>query len=260
VRRASPLIAIAAALLLAAASASAVVRIKEGVIAKFNGGIHPSSLPRDTPAPVSVHVGGGIRSAAGDPSQLPQLSRITVAINKQGQLFDRGLPVCRVSQIQPATAAAARRICGDALVGSGSVTVQVRIPSQIPFVVRANLLAFNGPRRDGKKLILAQAYANDPPGAFILTFQVKDGEGVRPTILSTTLPPQTRRWAYLTHFELTLHRTYEYQGERRSYVSAACSAPDGFNSALFTFARVTYGFSGGSHLSLAQSGRCRVAE
>jgi hypothetical protein len=260
VRRASLLIAFVAALLLAAASASAVVRIKDGVIAKFDGGIHPSSLPRDTLAPVSVHVGGGIRSAVGDATQLPQLSRISVAINKQGQLFDRGLPVCRVNQIQPATAPAARRICGDALVGLGSVAVQVRIPSQIPFVIGAKLLAFNGPRRDGKKVIFAQAYARDPPGAFILTFQIKDGEGVRPTVLSTTLPPQTRSWAYLTHFELTLHRSYEYQGERRSYISAACSAPDGFDSAPFIFARVTYGFSGGSHLSLAQSGRCRVAE
>lgn len=259
-RRASLLIGFAVALLFAGASASAVVRVKEGVIAKFGGGIHPSSLPRDTPAPVSVHVGGGIRSTSGDATQLPQLSRITVAINKQGQLFDRGLPTCRVNQIQPATAAAARRICGDALVGSGSVAVQVRIPSQTPFMVPAKLLVFNGPHRDGQKLIFAQAYAKSPPGAFILTFEVKDGGGTRPTVLTTTLPPQTRRWAYLTHFEMTLHRTYEYRGERHSYVSAACSAPDGFNSAPFTFARATYDFSGGSRMSLAQSGRCRVAE
>lgn len=259
-KRSAVLIAFAVALLLAVASASAVVNGGHGVIAKFDGGIHPSSLPRDIPAPVSVHVGGGIKRAPGAVDALPQLRRIKVAINRQGQIFDRGLPICRAVKIQPSTPAAARRICGDALVGSGSVAVQVRIPSQTPFMVPARLLVFNGPDRDGRKLIFAQAYARSPPGAFILTFEVKDGEGIRPTLLTTTLPPQTRRWAYLTHFEMTLHRSYEYRGERHSFVSAACSAPDGFSGTPFTFARATYYFTGGSKLSMAQSGRCRVAE
>ena len=49
--------------------------------------------------------------------------------------------------------------------------MQVHIPSQPPFTVKAKLLAFNGPRKNGHKLILAQAYARKPPGAFILTFR-----------------------------------------------------------------------------------------
>jgi hypothetical protein len=258
-RRAIVLV-VAGVLLLAGASAWGAVRQQGDLIARFDGGIVPHSLPRDDTAPVAVHVGGGISSASGDAGSLPQVGRITVAINPQGRLFDRGLPVCRVAMIQPATQAAARRICGDSIIGSGSVAVQVRIPSQTPFMVRANLLVFNGPHRDGKKLIFAQAYARKPPGAFILTFQVSDGEGTHPTVLSTTLPPQARQWAYLTHFDMTLHRTYVYRGERHSFVSSACSAPDGFNSAPFTFARATYRFTGGSKLSLSQSGRCRVAE
>jgi hypothetical protein len=127
-------------------------------------------------------------------------------------------------------------------------------------MVPAKLLVFNGPHRGGEKLIFAQAYAKSPPGAFILTFEIKDGDGIRPTVLSTALPPQTRRWAYLTHFEMTLHRIYEYRGESHSFISAACRAPDGFNSAPFTFARATYRFTGGSTLDLEQSGMCRVAE
>ena len=259
-RRASILIAAAGILLLTGASAWGAVKQQGDLIAKFGGGIFPHSLPRYDPAPVAIHVGGGIRSASGAAGHLPQVSRITVVINPRGRLFDRGLPVCRVAMIQPATQPAARRICGDSIVGSGSVAVQVRIPSQTPFMVRAHLLVFNGPRRDGRKLIFAQAYAREPPGAFILTFQVSDGEGTHPTVLSTTLPPQTRQWAYLTHFDMTLHRTYVYRGERHSFVSAACAAPEGFESAPFTFARATYGFTGGSKLRLSQAGRCRVAE
>ena len=95
-----------------------------------------------------------------------------MAINRQGRLFDRGLPTCDVSAIQPASEAAAARVCRGAIVGSGHVRLQARIPTQPLFQVSAKLLAFNGPRRNGHKLILAQACARKPPGAFVLTFTV----------------------------------------------------------------------------------------
>jgi len=60
--------------------------------------------------------------------------------------------------------------------------------------------------------------------------------------MSTKLPPQTRGWAYLTSFRMTLHRIYRYAGARRSFASAACTAPAGFPGAVFPFAKATYGF------------------
>jgi hypothetical protein len=120
-------------------------------------------------------------------------------------------------------------------------------------------LAFNGPRRNGHKLILAQAYARNPPGAFVLKFKVSRRKGVFGTVLSTTLPRSAQRWAYLTHFDMTLHRTYDYRGHRHSYVSAACAAPPGFRTALFPFARATYSFDDGQILSVPVARSCRVA-
>ncbi len=200
-----------------------------------------------------------MRSASGQGAELPQLRRITVAINRQGQLFDHGLAVCRARQIQPATEAAARRICGDAIVGHGAVDVQVRIPGQLPFAVHAQLLAFNGPRRHGQRLIIAHVYAGKPPGSFSLIFAISRRPGTFGTVLTTTLPPATRAWAYLTHFEMTLRRTYSYRGRRRSYVSAACSAPAGFRTAIYPFAKATYDFAGGPRLSISVAKTCRVA-
>jgi hypothetical protein len=109
VRRASLLIVAAAAIFLVGVPAWAAVRIQDGLVAKFDGGIHPSRLPRDTSAPVAVHVGGGIEKSSAAAGPLPQLRRITVAINKQGQIFDRGLPTCRVKAIQHSNRAAALR-------------------------------------------------------------------------------------------------------------------------------------------------------
>jgi hypothetical protein len=230
------------------------------LIVSFRGGIEPKRLPREEPAPVAVRVEGNVKSASGNVDQLPQLRRIVVAINREGVLDDRGLPICRASRIQPASERAARHICGSALIGSGQVTVQVRIPSQGNFFVHASLLAFNGPRRNGHKLILAQAYARKPPGSFILVFRVSRGTGTYGTVLSTTLPAAAQKWAYLTHFDMTLHRTFTAGGERHSYVSAACGAPAGLNKVLFPFARATYSFDSGQKLTMSESGTCRVAE
>lgn len=259
--RAARLLIAAAALLLCASIPASAELSKEGDLeVSFDGGLSPTRLPREGAVPVAVRVAGNVKSATGNEAQLPQLRTISVAINRQGRLFDRGLPTCQVKTIQPATEAAARAVCGQALVGSGHVTVQVHIPSQPPFTIRAKLLAFNGPRKNGHKLILAQAYARNPPGAFILTFRLSRHRGVFGTVMSTTLPKEAQSWAYLTHFDITLRRVYTYRGALRSYVSASCSAPDGFASAFFPFAKATYGFDNGSRLVTSVARRCEVRE
>lgn len=249
----------ALALLLCASIPASAERNKEGDLeVSFDGGLSPTRLPRTATVPVAVRVSGNVMSATGNDDQLPQLRTISVAINRQGRLFDRGLPTCQVKTIQPATEDAARAVCGGALVGSGHVTVQVHIPNQPAFTIRAKLLAFNGPEKNGHKLILAQAYARDPPGAFILTFSLSRHRGVFGTVMSTTLPQNAQNWAYITHFDMTLHRTYDYRGEHRSYISAACTAPDGFASAFFPFAKATYVFANGSRLTTSVARRCEV--
>jgi hypothetical protein len=257
--RLGKLIAVTGLALVGAALPAHAVPIKDGdLIASFTGTLSPTALPRSAPAPVGVTVTGDVRSASGDEEALPQLRTIRVAINRRGRLFYRGLPVCKVEEIQPATEEAARRQCGGAIVGSGHVTVRVHLPAQPVFSVNATLLAFNGPRRDGRKLILAQAYAHEPPGAFVITFAVSHRKGLFGTVLSTSLPPSAREWAYLTHFDMTLRRTYRYRGARRSFVSAACPAPAGFESAIFPLARAAYGFADGRRLSTSVAARCTV--
>lgn len=229
------------------------------LIVSFNGDMHPTLLPRAARVPVAVRVAGDVVSASGDSDQLPQLRTIKVAINRQGRLFDRGLPTCDLASIQPAREGSARAICGGAIVGSGHVRLLAHLPTQQQFEVRAKLLAFNGPRRNGHKLILAQAYSRNPPAAFVLVFRVSRNRGLFGTVMSTTLPKSAEGWAYLTHFDMTLRRTYDFHGKRRSYVSAACSAPAGFDTALFPFARATYGFDDGRSITTSVARRCRVA-
>jgi hypothetical protein len=238
------------------AGVSAELTQQGKLIVGFDGGLSPKRLPRDKPVAVAVRVAGDIRTTKGAP--LPQLRTITVAINRAGRLYDKGLPVCNVRAIQPATEAEAQTLCHRSIVGSGHVSLQAHIEGQHSFAVEGKLLAFNGPKRGGRKLILAQVYSEDPPGAFVLTFTLKRRPGLFGTVMSTTLPAEAMGWAYLTHFDMTLDRSYRHKGVVHSYVSAACSAPPGFPGAVFPFAKAAFGFAGGQRLRVTVVRSCLV--
>jgi hypothetical protein len=253
--------ALIAAALLVALGAAAVARgeVEQGgnVIVTFDGGITPRSLPRTQLAPVAVSVDSTFRSVDGaDPP--PQLQTISIGINRSGKIFDRGLPTCEVRTIQPATIAAARNICGGAMVGSGHVRVRVHLPNQAPFTVKGPMVVFNGKPAGGHRRILAQVYSRRPPSAFVLTFGIFKRRGVFGTVIKTALPQTARRWAYVTHFDMKLQRTYTYHGQRHSYVSAGCAAPAGFPGAIYQFARASFGFAGDNTVTSTLVRNCSV--
>lgn len=252
------LTAVLLVLALGGAAAADAERVQEGnVVVVFGGGISPRVLPRNDAAPVTVGIETAIKATdGGDPP--PQLHEIAIAINREGRLFDRGLPTCRVRSIQPATIRAARQICGGAIVGSGHVRLRVHLPNQTPFGFEGPMLAFNAQPSGGKRRILAQVYGNRPRSAFVLTFTVVRTKGEFGTLIRTTLPRSVRRWAYVTEFEMKLRRIYTYRGERRSYLNASCPAPPGFTTAVFPFARGIFTFPGGRRVVSTLTRTCRV--
>lgn len=240
-----------------ATPSSAEVERGGNAVVNFDGGIAPYSLPRNGTAPVAVTIESSFRAADGtDPP--PQLQQIAIAINREGRIFDRGLPTCKVRRIQPATIRAARRICGGAIVGKGSVQVRVNLENQEPFTFKGPLLAFNAERHRGKRRILAQVYGTRPPSAFVLTFTIHRQRGTFGTVIRTTLPRSARKWAHVTRFNLRLRRTYTFRGKRRSYVNAGCAAPAGFPGAVYPFARANFAFAGGNRIVSTLVRDCRV--
>jgi hypothetical protein len=256
--RPAPLIALALLLTLAASGVAEAERDKSGnLIVTFDGGISPRSLPRTEAAPVAVSVDTTFQTTDGsDPP--PQLREIAIAINRKGRMFNRGLPTCRIRNIQPSTIAAARRICGGAIVGNGHVRVRVNLGSQPPFTFKGAMLVFNGKPSGGKRRLLAQVYGRKPPSAFVLTFKVVKQQGTFGTVIRTTLPRSAYKWAYVTHFDMRLHRLYTHRGKRRSFVSASCAAPAGFPGAVYPFARAKFGFAGGRQVTTTLVRDCDV--
>jgi hypothetical protein len=249
-----------AALLLAlglAAAARGEIIPEGNLLVTFDGGISPQTLPRSEQAPVAVRIDATFKTSDGsDPP--PQLRQVSIGINRGGKIYNRGLPTCRVREIQPTTIAAARRICGGAIVGSGHVGVRVELPNQQPFDFTGPMLAFNAERTGGKRRILAQVYGTRPPSAFVLTFKLLKRKGTFGNVIETTLPKSARQWAYVTHFDMRLRRIYTYHGRQHSFVSASCPAPKGFTTAVYPFANPTFGFAGGRQVTTVITRTCHV--
>lgn len=248
--------AFAALLLAGATPAQAELSQKGNLFIRFAGGISPSALPRSTPAPVSVRVEGTIRKIGGDDP--PALSHMEVALNRAGHLDTKGLPICKQSRIRHANTTEAIAACGSALVGSGGFTVRTNLPDQETTVTPGEILLFNG-RSHGHTAVLAHAFQTEPvPIERLFVFDVRHTRGTYGTVVSAKVPTGLSRYGYLSSIYLHLGRTYSYRGKRHSYLSASCSAPAGFNQALFPFAHASMSFDDGRTLSSTISRTCRV--
>jgi hypothetical protein len=222
----------------------------------FSAAMTPRSLPRHGGAPVSVSIGGRISTT--DSSPPPQLRRVELQINRYGHIDPRGLPVCRLDQIQPATNRAALAACSDSLVGTGSFTASVLLPEQSPFPSLGRALAFNGHER-GKQVIFAHVYGPRPiPTSYTLVFRISRSKGTFGTILSTSLPRVTGEWGYVTGITLRLHRRFTVRGRGRSYLSAGCPTPPGVFTAAFPLTRASFSFAGGRKVTSTLTRSCRA--
>ena len=248
--------AVALGVLALAAQGLAVNAIKGNLIVAFNGTITPSKLPRDKIAPVGVQMGGKIKTT--DRSVPPKLEKITLDINRNGVLQTKGLPTCSLGQLRSSTTKAARQVCGDALIGSGSVTSRVAFPGQGPFASNGQLLAFNG-RSGGRQAIFAKVRSDEPLLVdFLIVFEVKKKSGTFGTSLVGKIPPIASGYGRISAFNLLLRRQYSAHGKRMSYASASCPAPEGFTAAQFSFAKVSYLFEDGRNLSSKLVRQCKV--
>lgn len=242
--------------LLPAGGRAEVVR-KGNMIVSFGGSIAPRELPRRGRAPVGVTVDGRVRSA--DHGLPPSLRRISLEINRNGALFRRGLPTCRLPQLQTTGTAQALAACGPAQVGSGRVGGFVVFPEQVPIRFEGRVVAFNGRLPDGRPAILAHLYTSQPlPQTFILAFAIERLRGTFGTRLAAVVPKRTRRLTHITSFSLHLRRSYRFGGRRRSYLSAGCPAPPGFPGVTFPLLRASYRFDGGPSVGTTVTRTCHA--
>ena len=255
-KTAALLTALGIALCLTCGAQAGEIAQKGSLRVTFSGELNPQKLPRKGLAPIAVSVGGQVSTT--DRSQPPQLRQIKIAINKAGHFDYRGLPACKLDEIQPATTQNALAACGPSKVGTGSFSAAVSIPGQTPFPSKGKTIAFYG-TEGGHPAIFAHIYGTSPvPTSFTLPLRIGHAKGTFATTLSVSLPHVTGKAGFITGIELNLHRTYTYKGKAHSFLSAGCPAPKGFARAVFPLARASFGFSGGKTLSSVLMRDCRA--
>jgi hypothetical protein len=221
---------------------------KNGVRVAVDGSLSPNRLPRRGSAPVSVSVSGNIDSL--DESTLPQLQKMTVAINSAGHLDLKGIPHCRIGHINPSNNQEALEACRSSLIGEGSFSADVKLPEQSPFPSEGKLLAFNG-TIGGKPAIFGHIYGTKPlPTSFVLPFRVKQQKGTFGTVLEASFPRATGEWGYVTGISLDLNK--------KRFLSAGCPAPAGFSKAAFPLLKTSFSFAGGLKLDNTLTRSCKA--
>jgi hypothetical protein len=218
----------------------------------------PKALPRERPAPVTVTLGGSIATVNG--SRPPELRRVSVAVNRFGQVSTRGLPTCEKGELEQTSTELALARCREALVGRGGYAAMIdvlNLPDPIP--VEGDMLAFYS-RNRGRPAILLHAFTETPVSvAVVVTFNInRPKEGDFGTVFTARIPKIAADLGYVTAGYLRLARRYRYAGEPHSFVNARCAAPLGFSGGPFAFTRGTFSFANGQRLSVTLTRNCRV--
>jgi hypothetical protein len=235
--------AVLSPLAVSVSAGSAETEFKDGVKVSVSGKLTPTTLPRRGTVPIGVEFGGTISSTR--PGGPPKLTKMTIALNRNGRLDTRGLPRCRLGHIAPSTNREALAACRSSLVGEGSFAANVKIPEQSPFPSQGKVLAFNG-RMHGKPVILAHVYGTRPlPTSYVLPFTVKSSTGTYGTVLEASFPAVTGEWGYVTGISMNLNRRFTSGGRTRGYLNAGCPAPKGVTKVPFPLARSSFVFDSG---------------
>jgi hypothetical protein len=185
---------------------------------------------------------------------------MTVKVNRHGLLQSKGLPVCQIAQLQPASTERALANCGDAVIGSGQFWAHIVLPDQGAYGSRGRLLIFNG-RKNGHPVLLTHIFTSNPFfSSFVITFAIKKIKGTYGTELTASLPEALGSWGYVDRIKLTLKRKYAFKGKELSYFNSACPAPKGVKRIVFPLAQASFDFAEGLTLTTKVEKACAVKE
>jgi hypothetical protein len=212
-------------LLVAAASAFAIVLRAGNIVITADGGFSPTTLPKHSFAPIRLHGHG--RIATSDGSLPPILKTITIWFDRHGAVETRGLPVCTAAKLANTTTPQARRLCPGAIVGTGFGKAVVNFPEQGPIPASSPITIFNAPPKHGNPTVLAHAHLTVPaPTTFVVPIEIQrvhDGRYGFKTVAE--IPKIAGGYGTPIYGRLSIGREWTYRGKTLSYANASC--PDG---------------------------------
>jgi hypothetical protein len=175
---------------------------------EYDGGFSPKALPKNKLTPISFFLWSKIRTLDGQ--HPPAIREFKLEGDKNVEVDVKGLPTCTSGKLQSRTTSAARKICGPAIVGSGTTEVEVQFPEQPPIDVKSELLAFNGGFSGGVTTLYIHAYLTAPvTAAIVTTVKIKKvSKGRYGTESIATVPKIAGGSGSVTYFKLTFGKGF----------------------------------------------------
>ncbi|HEX5983268.1 MAG TPA: hypothetical protein VFY69_03590 [Solirubrobacterales bacterium] len=199
-----------------ATAAKPVTSVSGDIHTEFNGDFSPKVLSKNKLTPISFWISGKMKTLSGQ--HIPPMKEFLLEGDKNASISVEGIPICPPGKLQSTTSAAARKACGNALVGSGKAKAGIKFDEQAEIPVTSELLAFNGGFRGGVTTLYLHAYITVPtPAAIITVVKIKRIKKGRYGLLSTAKIPKIAGGSgSVTFFKLQL---------KKGILSAKC--PDG---------------------------------
>lgn len=231
-----------AVLALLAGIASAIVIHAGDLVIHADGGFTPTTLPRHTDAPITIHGGGSLSTRSGDFP--PVIETITLEYDRHGHVETTGLEVCTRAKLVASTVAEARHRCPNAIVGKGHGRGVVVFPEQAPIPADSPITIFNGPRIHGNPSVLAHFYTTIPaPTAFVIPIEIERiHKGLYGYRTEAKIPPIAGGHGIPLAGHLKIGRKWTFRGKKHSYINARCETGR-------LQARGVFGFRDGTVLS-----------
>jgi hypothetical protein len=210
------------------ATASAVrsndkVRLVAGdLVIVGRGGFRPTTLPKHHDAPIKIYGGGKLSTISGELP--PILDKLTFEFDKHGSVDTTGLAVCTAGKLQATDVPAARRACGDAIVGTGVGSAIVQFPESRPIPISSPITLFNGPKEHGFDTVLAHAYTTVPVSTtFIVPIVIeKIHKGIYGYRTEARIPKIAGGYGHPISGHITIERKWTFKGKKHSYINARC--------------------------------------
>ena len=194
-----------------------------------DGGFAPKVMSKTELTPIAFEAEGRLESISADPTNRhpPALKEVLLEADKNTAVFVKGFPACKSGQLQSQDTAHAEAICKTAIIGKGTVDVEIAFPESKIVPVSSKLLVFNGGEAGGVTTFYIHAYITVPvPAAIVTTVKIKKVHHGRYGLETiSSIPKIAGGSGSLTAFSLKIDKKYTYQGKKVSVLSAKC--PDG---------------------------------
>jgi hypothetical protein len=186
----------------------------------FDAGFSPITLSKTVPTPIALELSGQIKT--GDGTHPPALREFILDADKNSAINVRGIPVCR-----PTIEIPLMEHCPSAIVGRGTMDVEIAFPEQPPLPTKSALTVFNRGVKQGVTTLLMYAFLKNPVSAAVVTTvkirKVHKGRFGTEAVFS--LPVIAGGNGSVTAFDAKLYKRFSYKGKRASLLTLKC--PDG---------------------------------